>query len=55
MHSLTDIDIKKEKQHNFSQFRWYQIGNWIKKEHCKNAMANNYLNFLKQQPNLIPL
>ncbi|MCR8666226.1 PD-(D/E)XK nuclease family protein [Aestuariibaculum sp. M13] len=43
------VDTKKEKQHHFKQFRWYDIGNLLEKHHDKNVMAMQYLHFLKQQ------
>lgn len=39
-------DDKTLKEHNFEQFRWFQIAKFLKL-YSKNALVNDFLNFLK--------
>lgn len=41
-------DEKTIKEHNFEQFRWFQIAKFLK-PHSKNTLINDFLNFLKTQ------
>lgn len=41
------VDLKKIKNHQFQQFRWYDIANWLEKNHINQPLVQDYLNFLK--------
>lgn len=42
------VDTKPYKYHNFHQFRWYEIANWLEKYFPKVGIVNDYLKFLKK-------
>jgi len=42
------VDTKPYKYHNFHQFRWYEIANWLEKDFPKVGIVKDYLKFLKK-------
>lgn len=42
------VDIKPYLYHNFQQFRWYEIANWLQKEYSEVGIVKDYLKFLKK-------
>lgn len=43
-----NVDIKTIEEHQFRQFRWFQIGKLLADNHKSDALGINYLNFLQQ-------
>jgi len=42
------IENKVKEEHDFWQFRWFQIAKLIKDHHSKDLLASDYFQFLKQ-------
>ncbi len=40
------VDQKKVNNHHFQQFRWYDVANWLEKNHINQPLVQDYLNFL---------
>ncbi len=43
------VDIKNHIEHHFQQFRWYDVANWLKKNHINRPLVQEFLNYLKTQ------
>ncbi|GAA4314580.1 hypothetical protein GCM10023115_28240 [Pontixanthobacter gangjinensis] len=42
------VDIKSYQYHNFQQFRWYEIANWLSSQFSHVGIVKDYLQFLEK-------